>query len=177
MFFVLTIHSTKNVVFLLHLLSLWVSSKDLVIGEKTIFKFFDIPNSWYSKLFSIFSRGSFISRACCRQIDSCQSCQCSKSLVKAISESSRPEVFLRKRFLKICSKFTAKHQCRKVISIKLQSKFFEITLRHGCSPVNELHIFRTPFPKNISGWLLLNLVSDKYGVEDRLISFNWLINY
>ena len=24
--------------------------------------------------------------------------------------------------------------------------FFEITLRHGCSPVNLLHIFRTPFP-------------------------------
>ena len=24
-----------------------------------------------------------------------------------------------------------------------------------CSPVNLLHIFRTPFPKNISGWLLL----------------------
>ena len=31
----------------------------------------------------------------------------------------------------------------------------QITLRHGCSPVNLLHIFRTPFPKNTSGWLLL----------------------
>ena len=29
-----------------------------------------------------------------------------------------------------------------------QGKFIEITLRHGCSPVNMLHIFRTPFPKN-----------------------------
>ena len=29
------------------------------------------------------------------------------------------------------------------------------SLRHGCSPVNLLHIFRTPFFKNISGWLLL----------------------
>ena len=28
-------------------------------------------------------------------------------------------------------------------------------LWHGCSPVNLLHIFRSPFPKNISGWLLL----------------------
>ena len=33
--------------------------------------------------------------------------------------------------------------------------FIEITLRHGCSPVNLLHIFRTPFTKNTSGWLLL----------------------
>ena len=33
----------------------------------------------------------------------------------------------------------------------------EITLRHGCSPVSLLHIFRTPFPKNISGRLFLRL--------------------
>ena len=33
--------------------------------------------------------------------------------------------------------------------------FVEIALRHGCSPVNLLDIFRTPFPKNTSGWLLL----------------------
>ena len=31
----------------------------------------------------------------------------------------------------------------------------EITLCHGCSPVNFLHVFRTPFPKNTSGGLLL----------------------
>ena len=28
---------------------------------------------------------------------------------------------------------------------------------HGCSPVNLLHIFRIPFPRNTSGWLLLNV--------------------
>ena len=39
----------------------------------------------------------------------------------------------------------------------LQSNFIEIALRHGCSPVNLLHIFRTPFPKNTSGRLLLHL--------------------
>ena len=32
--------------------------------------------------------------------------------------------------------------------------FIEITLRHGCSAVNLLHIFRTSFPGNTSGWLL-----------------------
>ena len=33
--------------------------------------------------------------------------------------------------------------------------FIEITLWHGYSPVNLLRIFRTLFPKNTSGWLLL----------------------
>ena len=40
---------------------------------------------------------------------------------------------------------------------ELQSNFFEITLRHVCSSVNLLHIFRTPFHKNISGGLLLSI--------------------
>ena len=74
-----------------------------------------------------------------------------------IYRNSRPEVFLRKSVLKICSKFTGEHPCQSVISIKLQSNFIEITLRHGCSPVNLLYIFRTPFPRNTSGWLLLNI--------------------
>ena len=38
----------------------------------------------------------------------------------------------------------------------LLCNFIEITLRHGFSPVNLLHIFRTPFPENTSGWLLLH---------------------
>ena len=32
-----------------------------------------------------------------------------------------------------------------------------IVLRYGCSPVNLLHIFRTPFYKNNFGGLLLHL--------------------
>ena len=55
----------------------------------------------------------------------------------------------------MCSSFRGERSCRRVISIKLLSYFTEITLRHGCSPVNLLHIFRTPFPENTSGWLLL----------------------
>ena len=69
--------------------------------------------------------------------------------------SSRPEVFLRKGVLKICSKFTGEHPCRSVISIKLLCNFIEITLRHGLSPVNLMHIFRPPFSKNTCWWLLL----------------------
>ena len=72
-----------------------------------------------------------------------------------IYRSSRPEVFLGKGVLKICSKFTRDHPYRNVISIKLQSNCIEITLRYVCSPVNYLHILRTPFYKNTSGWLLL----------------------
>ena len=42
---------------------------------------------------------------------------------------------------------------------KVASNFTEIALRHGCSPVNLLHIFRTPLTKNTSGRLLLNLMN------------------
>ena len=61
-----------------------------------------------------------------------------------------------KSVLKICIKFIGEHPCRSVISIKLQNNFIEITLRHGCSPVNLLHIFKTHCPKNTPGGLLLN---------------------
>ena len=69
--------------------------------------------------------------------------------------SSPPEVFLGKGVLKICSKFTGEQPCRSVITINFQSNFIEITLWHGCSPVNLLHIFRTLFSRNTSGGLLL----------------------
>ena len=71
------------------------------------------------------------------------------------NKSSHLEVFLEKGVLKICSKFTGEHPCRSEISIKLQSNFIEIALRHDCFPVNLLHIFRATFPRNTSGWLLL----------------------
>ena len=74
---------------------------------------------------------------------------------KNLFRSSHPEVFLRKGVLKICSKSTGEYPCQSVISIKLLWNFIEITLQYGCSPVNLLHIFRTLFFKNTSGWLLL----------------------
>ena len=67
-------------------------------------------------------------------------------------KSSPPEVFLGNGVLKICSKFTGEHPCQSVISIK-------ITLRHVCSPVNLLHVFRTTFYKNTSGRLLVRMFS------------------
>ena len=74
---------------------------------------------------------------------------------KTLYRSSRPEVFLKKGVLKICSKFIGEHSCRSVISIKLLCIFIKITLRHGCSPLYLLHIFRRPLRWNTSGWLLL----------------------
>ena len=70
-------------------------------------------------------------------------------------------MFLGKGALKICNTFTREHPCWSVISvisIKLQGNFIEITLRHGGSPVNVMHIFRILFPKNICGRLLLNIL-------------------
>ena len=44
----------------------------------------------------------------------------------------------------------------------IQSNFIEITLQHGCSLVNLLHIFRAPFSKNNSDGLLLKFLSIFY---------------
>ena len=45
--------------------------------------------------------------------------------------------------------------CRSAVSIKLQSNFIEITLRHGDFPVDLLHIFITTFSNDTSGELPL----------------------
>ena len=66
-------------------------------------------------------------------------------------------MFLEEGVLKISRKFAGEHPCRSAISINLQSNFIEIARWHGCSPVNLLHIFRTPLLKNTSGRLLLYL--------------------
>ena len=56
------------------------------------------------------------------------------------------------------SRGVLKKRCSEVMQ-QIYSNFIEITLRHGCSPVNLWHIFRTPFSKNSSGWLLLSLTT------------------
>ena len=69
--------------------------------------------------------------------------------------SSPPQVFLSKDVLKISCKFTGEHPYQSATPIKLQSNFNETALWHMYSPVHLLHISRIPFPKNISGGLLL----------------------
>ena len=58
------------------------------------------------------------------------------------------------------------------------ANFIEIALRHGCSPVNLLHIFRTPFPRNTSGWMLLQTdVLDYYSKYLKLLKVTLIIFY
>ena len=64
---------------------------------------------------------------------------------------------LRKRCSENMQQIYRRQPCRSAISIKLLCKFIEIELQHGCSSVNFLHIFGRPFPRNTSGWLLLEL--------------------
>ena len=58
------------------------------------------------------------------------------------------------------------HQIYRRTSTKSQTKFIEIGFKHGCSPVNLLHIFRTPFLRNNSGWLLLSHTKNDYRLSD-----------
>ena len=62
-----------------------------------------------------------------------------------------------KGVLKTCCKFIGEHPCQRVISIKMQRHFIEITLRHRCPPGNLLHISKAPFYKNIFGGLFLDI--------------------
>ena len=67
--------------------------------------------------------------------------------------SNRPEVFLGKGVLKICSKYTGElmktqlteDSCQSAISTKLLCSFIEIALRHGYSPVNLFAYFQYTF--------------------------------
>ena len=58
---------------------------------------------------------------------------------------------------------------------KLTCNFIEIARWHGCSPVNLLDIFRTPFPNNTSGQLLVKLdifKTVKVSITDFPLRFN-----
>ena len=56
-------------------------------------------------------------------------------------------------------KSTGEYPCRSMISIKLQSNF------SMGSPVNLLHIFRTPLYKNTWGELLLNIIKKDFSQQ------------
>ena len=63
---------------------------------------------------------------------------------------------------------------------KVALQLIEITLWHVCSPVNLLHIFRTPFYKNTSGSLLLKLLlhnTNKQTFNDKAVTVRCLVQY
>ena len=70
---------------------------------------------------------------------------------KSNFRSSHPDGVLKKR----CSENMQQIYRRTLMPKCYFSNFFDIALRHGCSPVNLLHVFRTIFPRNTSGWLLV----------------------
>ena len=94
--------------------------------------------------------------------------------------SSRAAVFLGKGVLKICNKFTGTHPCQSVISIKLQSNCIKITLRHGCSSVNLLHILRALFRNNTSGRLLVQFLKFFHktyiNINKIKVNMRWTVN-
>ena len=53
---------------------------------------------------------------------------------------------------------------------KVAKQLYSNHIQNGCSPVNLLHIFRTPFPRNTSEWLLLN-------IEDQIVNNDVKITY
>ena len=57
---------------------------------------------------------------------------------------------------------------------KVASNVIEILLRYGCSFVNLLNIFRTLFPKNTSGGLLLKnykskIISNHFAMSQKML--------
>ena len=75
--------------------------------------------------------------------------------------SSYLEVFLEKDVVKIYSKFTGEYPCQSAISIKFQN---------WCSPLNLLHISKTPFSGNTPGPMLPKLCSRRMRT-DLTVSF------
>ena len=90
------------------------------------------------------------------------------------------------RFRSSHRKFTWDQSCRSVFLTNLWSNFIEVTLRHVCSPVHLLHIFRIPFTKNTSERLFLNVMHinkciskwcSKYGIFIKAIDWTRNMNY
>ena len=80
---------------------------------------------------------------------------------ESMSEAAVQRCSYEKVFWKYETNLQENTHAEKWISIKLQSNFIEITLQHGCSPANLLHLFRTRFLENTSGQLLLQKLTNQ----------------
>ena len=100
---------------------------DLLLGSGKVFNFLFV--SLVIELFSLWLRF-------CRRNG------------RNISGSNPSRGFPRKRCSENVQLIYRKYPCRSMISVQLLCYSIEIALQHGCSLVNLLHIFRTPFYKN-----------------------------
>ena len=93
----------------------------------------------------------------------------------ARSRSSRSEVLLVKVVLKICRRTPMPKFDFNKVALQLYWNHFSA----WCSPVNLLHICRTPFTKNISEWLLLKILGNRSKAfrifKKNLLEGNWYL--
>ena len=105
---------------------------------------------------------------------------------KKIFTFANPKPFISHIIQKQPSRGTIKKRCfgnvqqiyRRTPMLKcdFNKNFIEITLRHWCSPVNLLHIFRTLSLKNTSRWLLLIIVCKTIRQKKLLLNLVRFIN-
>ena len=88
------------------------------------------------------------------------------SVMNTSDKSSRPEVGVpRKRYSENIQQIYRRTPMPRCDFNKVASQLYEMALRHGWFPVHLLHIFRTPFPRNTSEWLHLNIVKLKHQIS------------
>ena len=116
-------------------------------------KFVGFPKVWcifndWQKIFRI---------VLCKLKSSLRAYNCSQKAEKLIRwfQKQPPRGVLKKRCPGNMQQIYRRTPMPKCDFNKVASNFIEITLCHGCSAVNLLHIFRTPLTKNISEWLFL----------------------
>ena len=79
-------------------------------------------------------------------------------------------------WMKLCSSDNHYTTAPQLKPVKLRITFTDITFRHGCSPVNLLHIFRIPFPKNTSGGMLLDFdILNSLSIHCRSLPHSWAV--
>ena len=75
------------------------------------------------------------------------------------------------------SRGVLKKRCFENMQQIYRSNFIEFKLRHRCSPVNLLRIFRTPFPKNTSGRLLLIIAEILFRFFEQFLKSQIIVIY
>ena len=122
---------------------------EAIIFKMCVFLFLRKP--YFYKIFTKRSNKTYVFKGLCILITHCY---CKSEEIYFWYHRKQPSRGVHKKWCSCC-KFTEEHPCQSAISVKLLCNFIEIALWHGCSPVNLLHIFRTPSLKNTSGRLLL----------------------